>query len=184
MKDVINLENEVWKPIQDFEDKYEVSNLGRVKSLNYNNTGLPQLLKLSPNHNGYLQVALSRDNHRTMKLVHRLVAEAFIPNPNNLPQINHISEVKTENWVENLEWCDAHYNNNYGNHGQRSGQTRTGVYGRNSTCKPVLCVETGIIYTGAYEAGKKLGINNSNINLVCRGIRKTAGGYHWQFVEE
>lgn len=173
---------EEWLDIAGFEGKYQVSNLGNVKSLNYNKTGEARLLKPNKTKNGYLQVALCKNNQRKMKLIHVLVAEAFIPNPSGLPQVNHKDEQKNNNCVDNLEWCDAKYNINYGTHNQRSAEKRRGVYGRNKTCKPVICVETEIIYSGAYEAEQKTGISNGNINQACQGKRKTAGGYHWSYV--
>ena len=173
---------EEWRDIKGFEGKYQISNLGNVKSLNYNNTGKPNLLKPTKLANGYLQVSLCKNGKRIGKLVHVLVSEAFIPNPFELPQINHKDENKENNCVDNLEWCDAKYNINYGTGIKRSAEARTGIYGRNSSCKPVLCVETNIIYSGTYEAQQKTGTKNGNISLVCNGKRKTAGGYHWRFV--
>ena len=180
MEDII----EIWRDISGFEEKYQISNLGNVKSLNYNNTGRAGLLKPSQLANGYLQVALSKNNNRTMKLVHCLVAEAFIPNPNNLPKVNHIDEDKTNNYVDNLEWCSAQYNVNYGSRNERVATARRGIYGKNKTCKPVLCIETNMIYSGAYEAQQKTGISSGNIGQVCSSKRKTAGGYHWCYAEE
>lgn len=103
---------EIWKDIKGYEGKYQVSNYGRVKSLNYRNTGKEQLMKPTLQTNGYLYFSLCKPNKKF--LIHRLVAEAFIPNPNNLPCVNHKDEDKTNNHVDNLEWCTHLYNINYG----------------------------------------------------------------------
>lgn len=114
---------EIWKDINGYEGIYQISNLGNVKSLDrYVNSAIKnnskvkrkgQLLKPKLNQ-GYYEVSLIVGNNRKWFKVHRLVAEAFIPNPNNYPQINHKDEIKTNNRVDNLEWCDAKYNCNYG----------------------------------------------------------------------
>ena len=113
---------EEWRPIVGYEGLYEVSNTGQVKSFDryvkYSN-GRIHLHKgkvLSPikDRDGYLQVNLCYSGRINSIKVHRLVAQAFIPNPDNLPQVNHKDENKTNNCVENLEWCDSKYNNNYG----------------------------------------------------------------------
>ena len=104
--------------------------------------------------------------------IHRLVAEAFIPNPKNLPFINHKDENKQNNCVDNLEWCTQKYNINYGT----SLKKRIDLMG-----KPVICMETGKRYKSALEAGKQIGINYKHICDCCRGRRKTTGGYHWEY---
>ena len=122
---------EKWKPIPGYEGLYEVSSYGRVKSLEkyrYNNGG-KQLLKeriLRPinNGNGYFMVRLYKNKTYKYYLIHRLVAEAFIPNPDNLPIINHRDEDKTNNVTDNLEWCDAKYNSNYGTAIERTINTK------------------------------------------------------------
>ena len=100
------------------------------------------------------------------------MAEAFIPNPDELPEVNHKDENRNNNCVDNLEWCDKTYNNNYGNHTTRF-------------CKLVLCVETKIIYSSSHEASRQTGVNRGNICNVCRNHKynKTAGGYHWKYVQ-
>lgn len=106
--------DEQWRPVKGFEGLYAVSNLGRVKSLNYNHTGVEKILKPQKNRGGYLYINLCRNGKVKAFKVHRLVAAAFLPNPNNLPQVNHKDEVKDNNCVSNLEFCDCKYNNNYG----------------------------------------------------------------------
>lgn len=104
---------EIWKDIKGYEGLYQISNFGRVKSLNYRNTGKEQLLKPALNTTGYFCVMLCKPLKRF--LIHRLVAKAFIPNPDNLPCVNHKDENPTNNHVDNLEWCTQLYNVNYGN---------------------------------------------------------------------
>lgn len=99
------MDKEIWKDIEGYEGKYQVSNLGRVRSLvDSNGNKRIKILSYNKHPQGYLKVNLWRDNKVRYKYVHRLVARAFIPNPNSLPQVNHISGVKTENNVQNLEW--------------------------------------------------------------------------------
>lgn len=116
---------ELWKDIPGYDGLYQVSNLGRVRSLNYKMTGRVQVLKLTNRGRGYLCVALCKDGNKKMFSVHRLVAEAFIPNPDNLPQVNHINEDKTDNRASNLEWCSAMENSNHGTRTERSAEKRS-----------------------------------------------------------
>ena len=103
---------EIWKDIEGYEGLYKISNLGRVKSLNYNNTGKERILKLGGNRGNYPQVELGKNGERRTCLVHRLVAEAFIPNPDNKPCVDHINTIKTDNRVENLRWVTRKENAN------------------------------------------------------------------------
>lgn len=110
---------EEWKNVIGYEGLYEVSNKGNVRNVRRNT-----LLRLTKTNYGYIQVSLYKNGIRTGLKVHRLVAEAFIPNPDNLPQVNHKDEDKTNNNVTNLEWCTAKYNNNYGNRLEKSINTK------------------------------------------------------------
>lgn len=112
-------ENEIWKDIDGYEGLYQVSNLGRVKSLNYNHTNQEKILRQIKTKGGYVIINLCKNGKSKNFLVHRLVANAFLENLNNLPQVNHIDENKENNVVSNLEFCDAKYNNNYGTAIQR-----------------------------------------------------------------
>lgn len=125
---------EIWKFIPGFEHHYQISNLGRVKRLQYkqvDNYGTGRV-RIYPekienqyiSNTGYFQVDLRTRTQRRRVNVHRLVAEAFIPNPDNLPCVNHKDENKLNNDVTNLEWCDYFYNNSYGTTRQRMVQTR------------------------------------------------------------
>ena len=100
---------EIWKTIEEFPN-YEVSNMGQIRNKTTGHIRKPRV------HRGYCDINIMKNNTRIYRRVHRLVAIAFIPNPDNLPEINHINEDRTDNRVENLEWCDRTYNNNYGNH--------------------------------------------------------------------
>ena len=106
------MEEEIWKPIKEFEGYYEVSNIGRVRSLNYKRTGKEKILKNIEDYKGYLEVGLTKNGKRKQFKVHRLVAEAFIPNPENKPCIDHINTVKSDNRVENLRWVTYKENSN------------------------------------------------------------------------
>ena len=122
---------EIWRPVNGFEGYYEVSNLGRVRSIDrvvVDKNGRKQfkkgtILKYRADRQGYNVIALSVNRHYTNKCVHTLVAETFIPNPDNLPQVNHKDEVKSNNCVDNLEWCTAKYNANYGNRNKKVAET-------------------------------------------------------------
>ena len=110
---------EEWKNVIGYEGLYEVSNKGNVRNIRRNT-----LLKLSKNNYGYIKVFLYKNGIRTCLSVHRLVAQAFIPNPDNLPQVNHKDEDKTNNSVDNLEWCNQKYNVNYGHRTENAINTR------------------------------------------------------------
>lgn len=116
---------EEWKAIPGYEGLYEVSNKGNVRNVRRNT-----LLRLPKNNNRYIRVSLCKNGIKTGLTVHRLVAGAFIPNPDNLPEVNHKDEDKTNNRVENLEWCDHKYNMNYGTRNIRAKETaiKNGYY--------------------------------------------------------
>lgn len=129
--------NLIWKDIPEYEKLYQVSNYGTIKSLNYGNTKQEKLLKLQKNRDGYLYVVLYKNKHSKYFLVHRLVASAFLDNPNNLPIINHKDENKQNNHVSNLEYCTVQYNITYNDVHIRRGEKYKGKnnwnYGKHHT---------------------------------------------------
>lgn len=170
---------EVWKPIKGFEGFYEVSTFGRVRSvLRHTRTKNSaqratrgQILKPYPMSRGkYLVVTLSRNGKRTRRTVHRIVAEAFVSNPGNLPQVNHIDGDKTNNYVCNLEWVSAAENVH-----------KAFAMGLCHCEKPVRCLETGQVFRNAIIASRFCGGNATTIRLAARGKRKTAANLHWRY---
>lgn len=173
---------EVWKSIKGYEGLYEVSNYGRVKSLerivDKTHHVKEKILKNVQMPSGYLVVGLSGKQH----YVHRLVAMAFIQNQNKYPQVNHKDEDKTNNRVENLEWCNHKYNSNYGTKIIRQSEKIRGIYNTKKS-KQVLCVETDTIYPSVNESERQLGFSASNIASCCRGKYNKMYGYHWKYVD-
>ena len=144
-------------------------------NIEISNTGLVRGRKPVLNNNGYYVISI---NHKT-KLLHRLVAELFIPNPNNLPEVNHKDENKTNNSVQNLEWCTHRENINYGSRNKRVSTKLL----NNSKSKSIFQISlTGEIiktFPSIGEIERKLGFKKANISACCRGKRKTAYGFKW-----
>lgn len=158
------------KDIKGYEGLYAITSCGKVWSYRSK-----KFLKSCKQSTEYLAVTLCKDGTRKSYTIHRLVAEAYLPNPNNLPQVNHKDENKTHNYINNLEWCDNTYNVNYGTRNKRVGRARS---------KTVICVETNIVYYSPTEVEQTLGIDASSIHKCCKGKRHTAGGYHWRYDNE
>ena len=159
---------EYWKSVVGYEGLYMVSNWGRVKSIKF---GKERILKPVTNSSGYLLVHLCKDGKVKSFTVHRLVAEAFIPNPYNLPQVNHRDENKLNNNVDNIEWCTNEYNINYG--------TRTERYS-----KPVLQYTLDGEFVREWPSARECGRNGFNPRHVgdcCRSERKTHKGFIWRY---
>ena len=187
---------EEWRDIKGFEGKYMVSNLGRVKSLNYNNTGKEGIMKGGDDGHGYLQVNLSKDGKVKNCRINRLVAQAFLDNPEGYTDVNHKDEDKTNNCVENLEWCDRSYNINYGTRNKKAGKRiseklkgrKLAEEHKKKLSKPVFSVdkESGLImwWQSAMEASRQTGIAQSNITLCCQGKVKSAGGHVWFYADD
>lgn len=169
----ISEEGEIWKPCPEFENKYLISSHGRVMSIGtYNTCKKGELIKLHKKHgrNGYMQ-ARFYDNGRAKTFeIHLLVAKAFIPNPENLPMVNHIDEDKVNNHVENLEWCTPQYNVRYSNAKAVDVYTKDGVY-----------IETLNTLT---DAAAKYNIHSANISRCCKSQYGTCAGYQFRYCGE
>ena len=158
---------ERWTNIKGYEGLYLISDLGNVKSLRNNKTRKEKILRLIRINSGYLIVCLSKNGERKNYYVHRLVAEAFLPNPKNYPEVNHKDENKSNNCVDNLEWCDRQYNIDY------SKAKQVGQYD----------LKGNLIRTwkSAKEIQRRLGFDQSNISKCCRGEYKQSHGYTWKY---
>lgn len=193
---------EEWRDINGYEGMYQVSNYGRVRSL-ARKTGNQygkntRILKQKKQKLGYMSVGLYKDGKQKYYLIHRLVAQAFIPNPNNYPQVNHKDENKENNFVwvnedgtvnlekSNLEWCSAQYNSNYGSH-IKTYDRAINKPNRPDTSKPVLQYSLDgkplNEYPSIMEAQRQTGIKNTHIGRCCRNEYgcKTAGGFKWRY---
>lgn len=169
---------EVWKDIEGYDGIYKVSNLGKVISTNQDNTG--KLLTGRRTGKGYLSVALFKKSVRKNQLVHRLVAQTFIPNPENKPQVNHIDEDKTNNRVDNLEWVSAKENANHGSRNSRIHQNKAVHYNR----KQIICITNGEKYNSLTEACESLGVTKTLVSRVLTGERKSTKGYVFQYLNK
>ena len=155
---------------------YQVSNLGRVISLNYNKTNQQKVLKVSFDKNGYTSLNLCKEGKIFHRTIHRLVAEAFIPNPNNYPCVNHKDENPRNNKVENLEWCTYQYNMNYGTCTER--RNKSNKISINQYDKSNNFIKQ---WTSAIDIQNEIGINQGSIIKCCRNKLKTAGGFIWKY---
>lgn len=171
--------SEVWKPIPDFPD-YLVSNEGRVKSLarDYKYGSHDDMILSQNDRRGYKGVTLFRDNYRKYFAVHRLVAEAFIPNPNNLPCVNHKDENRANNVVSNLEWRDYSYNSNYGTCREKISRSVSRKVEQLTKSGEVVRV-----WDSMTQASKSLGVQLSEISKCCEYPHYTAGGYKWRKIQ-
>ena len=171
---------EIWKDVVGYEGLYQVSNLGRVRSLDVvDRLGRLHKGKIrvsKDNGTGYQTLPLKHDGKQKMVTVHRMVAIAFVDNPYNLPEVNHIDGDKTNNRASNLEWCDRRYNVK---HAVKNGLHT--YFGQ----RKVMCVELNRVFESVKDAEKWVGVKGSRISNVCQLKRgcKTCGGYHWRYAE-
>jgi hypothetical protein len=178
--------NEIWKPINGYEGLYEVSNLGNVKSVeryvkhNWGNSFKvvrERILKQTCNTYGYPSVSLSKDNKKKTFPVHILVCKAFVDNPDNLEQVNHINEDKTDNRAENLEWCSLQYNINYGTRTERMSLTQSvPIYSVDTTTNDI------VFYSSISSAAKQVNTTSSNICKCLLGRCNTIRGKKWFYI--
>lgn len=167
--------DEIWKDIKGYEGLYKISNKGRIKSLyNYKRDGTDILVPKIKH--GYYQIGLRKNKIRKWLQVHRLIAEAFIPNPNKYPQINHKDENKLNNNIDNLEWCTVSYNNTYGTRIEKV---------KNKTSKPVIKYDKNMNFIKEYPsiviASMENNVTAGNIIMVCKGRYKQIKGYIYAY---
>lgn len=170
------------KDIPGFEKRYAATSCGKIWSYLSGKFLTPKIV------NGYAHVDLFDIKHQLcQRSVHRLVAATYIQNPNGFPCVNHKDENRINNSIGNLEWCSYQYNNTYGNRIKKAVENMSEEGKKKildtlvrARSKPVICVETGELYSSAAEAERQTGVNSGHIGSACAGNRKRAGGYHWQ----
>lgn len=160
---------EIWKDVVGYKGLYKVSNLGEIKSLNYRGSGKPAILNQTKSKSGYMHVPLCKDGKPKCCRVHRLVAEAFVPNPSHLPEVNHIDENKANNRADNLEWCDRLYNSQYSN----------------NVAVEQLDMDGNVVrrWESMREA-ERHGYHSSTISYCCQGKRMTHKGFRWRYADQ
>lgn len=165
---------EIWKDVVGFEGLYKVSNFGNVKSLRIGKILIPSITI-----HGYKRITLCKNGNRENKVIHRIVAEAFLDNPKSLPCVNHKDENKLNNCVENLEWCDIKYNTNYGTCIERRSKNNQ---------KPVNQYDLNMNFIKRYESIKEASNGNyylyTHIGECCKGKYFSVGGYIWRYANE
>lgn len=185
---------EIWKDVKGYEGSYQVSNFGRVKSLEkiainvvYGEQRLKEkILKQIKEWTGYYHVNLYNNSIRRTHKVHRLVLTSFCSNPENKAEVNHKNGIKTDNRLENLEWVTRNENQKHAFKNGLNKPNTLGKFGKEHHCSiPVIqYTKSGEFvaeYYGQLEAKRITGISNSNIGMCCKGKYKTAGGYVWKF---
>ena len=181
-------EEETWRDIAGYEGLYQVSNKGRVKSLErtfvdkrgYRQYRKGRVLKPSKDGGGYLRVNLFNGSGKGKTLsVHRLVCEAFHENSENKPCVNHIDENRVNNVASNLEWCTYKENNNHGMHTAKMAKARSKSVGQYTRDGKLIKV-----WQSTREVQRLLGFLHGNISAVARGKYKTAYGYVWKYIDE
>lgn len=183
---------EIWKDIDGYEGLYQVSNLGRIKSLQryvWRGNGIggnsivkEKIKKKDITNLGYERTTLSKDNIDKHYSVHRLVAQAFIPNPDNLPVINHKDENPSNNHVDNLEWCTYQYNSIYGTLQERKREKQINHPQKSKVVYQYsLSGELIKEWKSGKEVERQLGFDQGSISKCCSGKQKTCGGYKWEY---
>lgn len=168
---------EVWKEVLGYDQLYEVSNMGRVRTRFVKGKGYTKdyiILNPLDNGNGYLRFNWRSNNKQRTIYLHRLVAELFVDNPRHLTEINHLDENKHNNCANNLEWCTHKENCQYGTRNIRVAE---------KTRKKVLCVETGQIFSSMKDAAIYLNVGNTAISNCLNGRSETCCNYHWRYAD-
>lgn len=168
------MSKEIWQDIKNYEGLYQVSNMGRVKSLKWNKE---RILKPIDSGRGYLKVVLCARGKQKTLIVHRLVCEAFHENPESKAQVNHINEDKTDNRACNLEWATARENCNYGTRNERSAKNRRKPIGQYTLDGKLVK-----IWVSTMEVERQTEFSQGNISEVANGKRKTHKGFVWKYV--
>lgn len=176
--DINDLEGEVWIDIEGYDAKYQISNQGRILSKVQTN----RILKVGLNQEGYARIALRYNGIMKSHYIHRLVAIYFLPNPDDLPQVDHINTIRNDNRVENLKWVTPSKNNDNELTKKRQKQKKAGLTMYKQFVVQLNMDKTFVaIYYSASDAYKSTGIYHRNILKCCNGIQNSAGGYIWMF---
>ena len=188
---------EKWKEIPGYDGKYEISTLGNVRCINYKKTGVCKVMKMQLSKHNYYMITLRQGGKNVNRSIHRLVGITWIPNPNNLPEIDHINSDPSDNRVENLRWCTKEENLHNPKTLKKKREVCHKPYSRNplteekrrqislAVSKPVI--QMSIFgkdireFKSIIQAGKETKAHPSAINKCCRGKAKSAGGYKWRY---
>lgn len=187
---------EEWRGVVGFESAYQVSNLGRVRSLDrdipYINNGTHailhykgKILKPKPDRDGYLRVSLKFGKKVKLAGIHRLVAQAFLPNPDNLPCVNHKDYQRSNNCVDNLEWCTVDYNNHYSENPARRPHemyVRIGELSAKKSSTAVKCIQTGQVFKSMIDAERQLNLGAGTVSYSVKDGTPTRYGYLFEKV--
>ena len=184
--------NEIWKDVKDYEGLYQVSNLGKIRKLRFinNKVNKEKIFNITPQimNTGYKKVVLYKNGCYKNMLLHRLIAEVFIPNKENKLYVNHKNGIKTDNRVENLEWCTSSENNLHAYKNNLKKAQATGKFGsKNPKAKRVNMIDINtnkVIaqFDSLVDAAKFIGVNNCGcISRCCKGLLKTTHGYMWEY---
>lgn len=186
---------EVWKDIKGYEGLYQASNLGNIRTLNYRGSKKIKNLKPTNNSEGYLQIYLSKNKNRKKYLVHRLVAESFIPNPENKPFIDHINTIRNDNRADNLRWVTREENNNNELTKQKNSESHKGMKHTDATkikmsksqyVKVVQLTKEDVLIKiwDSIKDASEYGFGTSGIVHCCKNRRKYHRGYKWMYYED
>jgi len=173
-------EIEVWKDVLDYEGKYMISNLGRVKSLKLRTIHREIIMTNGIGTNGYSEIKLwGLDGKRKGHSIHRLIAKSFILNPLDLPCVNHINGIKTDNRVENLEWCTHKENTNHGFKNGLISKRKSAMTKHDNLGKKIINKDTGEIYKSLHECIEKLNLHKTYVSSMLTGYKKNTHNIHY-----